>query len=215
MAENRPSRRAVAKGAAWTLPVVAVGAAAPSMAATGCPTTTTTGWGAPVTTGFWYGAATGGFGFVSGYTPKDTANCAIDCGVVEGFDSTTKVFLAERDADAAGNTISTTSTSFALSQGQVLQLAFSYAALGCNPNGMKFQLLITNGTTETELWTFSALRNTSNVGKTSVTTTPWPVPTSGTYALIMRATQLDAGPCSNQANDIGVTLPTFVSCLQG
>lgn len=32
-----PSRRSVAKGAAWTLPVLAVGAAAPAMAASGCP----------------------------------------------------------------------------------------------------------------------------------------------------------------------------------
>jgi hypothetical protein len=65
---GKVSRRQVALGAAWSVPVVAVGAAAPALAASGCPTislvdvtqaSTGTLWGVQFTLlGFQTGAAT-------------------------------------------------------------------------------------------------------------------------------------------------------------
>lgn len=120
----RPSRRAVARGAAWSVPVIAVGAAAPAMASspTACPSlpafSTTDGWvlsetGTP---------AAGGARFTAG------------------------TFEVDGDADFLSSYSASASHSLAVVSGESYTFQYSWTALTSNPNPMTSELRVDGAT---------------------------------------------------------------------
>ncbi|WP_299443143.1 hypothetical protein [uncultured Phycicoccus sp.] len=116
----RPSRRAVARGAAWSVPVIAVGAAAPAMAASPTP--------CPTLPAF---SATDGWVISEAGTP--TAGSA-------RFASGT--FVVDSDAQPLSSYSASASHSLDVVNGQSYTFQYSWTALTSNPNPMTSELLI-------------------------------------------------------------------------
>lgn len=96
MTDLLPSRRTVAKGAAWSLPVLAVGAPALALRASYiCPTLPQSGWSTTLTSGSVSGAVgTGGSGWVTNWNsnpPIGSATYAFTSGLDNSSTSATAV----------------------------------------------------------------------------------------------------------------------------
>lgn len=118
---GRPSRRAIARGAAWSVPIIAVGAAAPAMAASGCPSLpafSTTDW-TLVQSG---SAALGGARFDAG------------------------TFVVDGDADFGSTYSATASRTLAVVEGLFYTFTYSYTAVTHNWNAMTSVLQIDGST---------------------------------------------------------------------
>lgn len=188
------NRRTLAKGAAWAIPVIAMGAQAPAMAASpvACPAIPTpSGW-TTTTAGTSGGSGTGSYGWTT------TAPYS---------------FSEVRDA-ASGKTFTvTTTTSVAVMAGVTYTIntsvTFNYGSNNASISKPQTCSLAMGGTT---IFSYTT-------GSSPLTTPYSAVPVSGTYKatstgmVALTFTFAVQAPGSGGNDDVTVTLPTFSSCV--
>ncbi len=160
----RPSRRAVARGAAWSVPVIAVGAAAPAMASSPAP--------CPTLPAF---SATDGWVLETIGTP--------DAGGARFASGTFEV-----DGDAAASSTYTASASHDLDvvSGQSYTFQYSWTALTTNPNPMTSELRVGGATV------VGSTINTATDGASGTVSATYVASATGTVAVQVRMSTTDS-----------------------
>lgn len=231
-----PSRRQVARGAAWAVPTLVVGTAAPALAASGCIPVT----GSTLTAQLAFGGASGANGWTAGgsgsfygstarpnwastYTQNGANNSVTGCSsrpfpsnsIALGTSSTDGVVIGNPDPSRADGRL-TYSKTLCLGPG-TYALAYDWVSLTYNSVGSTLRLTATrDGGTAATIGSDviaqpgNATSNQFGSGSRSGSLT---VPTSNTYTFTYTWTFTVAtsygsvNDCPTFANDIAVTAP--------
>ena len=218
------SRRQLAKGAAWTLPIITTAAAAPHAAASvvcssTCPTPPSYGGQAGGANG-WVKSGAATLAYAATNTPATGANA--NCTVLNSSSPYTQTVLpgtgggtlnnvvgAFADPDAAGST-ATLSVPVCLSVGKAYTFAFDWNTYAANARGSTLVATVTSSAgTVLATATVKAASQTSNA-KGTTTLPAFTVPSSDNYTFSYTwsfdtAPSSYAGTCYHSANDIAVT----------
>jgi hypothetical protein len=179
------SRRTVASGAVWAVPTIAVGAAAPAVAASACPTIPT------------FGAANGWSLSTTGAGVPGSGSARFSGGS----------FVCDTDAAALSTYTATASRGLPVLAGVQYTFLLSFTALVTNPRPMTLRLSI-GGTalSPTPLVDTGALspNGGSSTNHTGTRTASWVAPTDGTVTLALTVS-ISSTLLTTAGDDITVT----------